>query len=132
MRSVTAFLQDTSARKKLIRFAASGVLATAVHFIVAMTCIEYAGIQPFIANGIAFAVANVFSYIVNALWSFEAGLKVSTYLKFLAASSVGLFFSMAISGAAQILGLPPVVGVGLVVVILPLITFTMHHLWTFR
>jgi putative flippase GtrA len=118
--------------KQVLRFTASGVLITGLHVIIATTFIKIVLPVPVIANGVAFVTATIFSYLINTLWSFSSPLHGKNLFRFCVVSFIGLFLAMAISGAAQYYGLHYWYGIGLVVCIVPPVTFMLHNLWTYN
>jgi len=114
------------------RFAISGLLATGIHVLVAASFMRFAMPVPSIANGVAFGVASIFSYMANTMWSFSSPLHGSNLLRFVAVSSLGCLLAMSVSGTAEYLGLDYRFGIGLVVCVVPPITFVMHRCWTYR
>lgn len=121
------------------RFGVTGVANTLIHSLVAVLCIEgfFLGLPwlvagPVVANGIAFVVATVFSYIVNTLWSFSAEMNRRNLQRFLVVSVIGLIVAMATARLAELIGLPPLGSIVLVVCVLPFVNFGLHSLWTYR
>ena len=124
--SQVAFLQ------KALRFGMSGVLVTAIHVVVAVALIELGSLMPPVANGIAFTVATISSYLINTTWSFSSPLHGRNLLRFLVVSGVGLLLSVTLSGLVQQYQLPYWYGIAAVVVIVPPTTFLLHNFWTYQ
>jgi putative flippase GtrA len=118
--------------KQAFRFGISGLLATGLHVLVAVFLIRGLLLAPSIANGAAFAVATIFSYLINTMWSFSSPLHGRNLLRFCVVSFVGLVLAMTISGAAQSFGLHYLWGILFVVLTVPPVTFLLHSLWTYR
>ena len=118
--------------KQAVRFALSGLLVTGLHTIVAVAFIQIVSPTPALANGVAFLVATVFSYLINTTWSFSVTLHGKNLFRFICVSFIGLFLAMSISGAAQYYGLHYLYGILLVVCIVPAVTFLLHSFWTYR
>ena len=118
--------------RRLSRFIVTGLGSTLLHAAVALTLIDALGSTPPAANGIAFCVATVFSYFVNTLWSFSAYLHGKNLRRFLVVSVIGFFLAMGLAWVAELLGWSPIAGVGLVVVVVPGLSFLMHNGWTYR
>jgi len=117
--------------RQVLRFAVTGVGATAVHVCVVYVLIlgvalSYAG-----ANLLASVTAAVFSYVVNALWSFEQRVRPSNAWRFTVVSAVSALLASGIGGAAQAAGWSPSAAIAAVVVIVTPLTFMMHRTWTF-
>lgn len=109
----------------------TGVGATAVHVGVVYVLIlglalSYAG-----ANLLASVTAAVFSYVVNALWSFEQRMRPSNAWRFTVVSAVSALLASAIGGAAQAVHWSPSAAIAAVVAIVTPLTFLMHRIWTF-
>jgi len=118
--------------KRALRFAFSGLLVTALHVVIATTFIEIILLAPSIANGVAFVMATIISYLINTMWSFSSPLHGENLFRFCVVSSVGFFLAMGISGTAQYYGLHYWYGIGFVVFIVPPFTFVLHNFWTYR
>ena len=118
--------------KQAKRFAISGLLVTGLHVLVATAFIRFILEAPSLANGIAFVVATVFSYMINTMWSFSSPLHGRNLLRFVLVSLVGLFLAVAVSGAAQYYNLHYMYGISLVVCTVPPVTFFLHSFWTYR
>ncbi|MCL7420744.1 MAG: GtrA family protein [Methylobacter sp.] len=118
--------------RQALRFALSGLLVTSLHVFIATTFIQ--NILPIssLANGVAFVVANIFSYLINTTWSFSSSLHGRNLFRFCIVSAIGLFLAMAISGATQHYGLHYWYGIAFVVSIVPPVTFLLHNFWTYR
>ncbi|MBX9404368.1 GtrA family protein [Pseudomonas baetica] len=115
-----------------IRFAVTGVFVTALHALVAVMFINFVTPQPPLANGVAFAVATVVSYLINTTWSFSARLHGRTLLRFLLVSLGGFVLAMFVAWAAQMAGMHYLLGIGAVALTVPAFTFVLHNFWTYR
>jgi putative flippase GtrA len=127
----------TSAEKSALiqrglRFAVTGVFVTALHALVAVLFIHFISAPPPLANGVAFAVATVVSYVINTTWSFSARLHGRTLVRFLLVSVWGFFLAMFVAWAAQMAGLHYLLGIGAVALTIPAFTFVLHNFWTYR
>ncbi|CAI8903264.1 Sugar translocase [Pseudomonas sp. IT-347P] len=127
----------TSAQKSALiqrglRFAVTGLFVTALHALVAVLFINFIVAQPPLANGVAFAVATVVSYVINTTWSFSARLHGRTLLRFLLVSVAGFFLAMFVAWAAQVAGLHYLLGIVAVALTIPAFTFVLHNFWTYR
>lgn len=118
--------------KRAGRFAVSGLLVTGLHAAIAAGLIETILPQPALANGAAFVVATLTSYLLNAYWSFSQTPAPSNLLRFLIVSVLGLFVAMSVAGLAAAYGLPYLAGIACVVAVVPPLTFLLHNYWTFR
>jgi len=128
---VTPAEKDALVRRGL-RFAVTGLFVTALHALVAMSFINYVSPDPPLANGVAFVVATVVSYVINTTWSFSARLHGKTLLRFLLVSAGGFFLAMFVAWAAQMAGLHYLLGIAAVALTIPAFTFVLHNFWTYR
>ncbi|SDS29332.1 GtrA family protein [Pseudomonas prosekii] len=118
--------------KRALRFAVTGLFVTALHAVVAVLFINFLMPVPPLANGVAFAVATVVSYLINTTWSFSARLHGRTLLRFMLVSAGGFLLAMFVAWAAQIAGLNYLLGIGAVALTIPAFTFVLHNFWTYR
>ncbi|WP_350598127.1 GtrA family protein [Pseudomonas sp. 65/3-MNA-CIBAN-0223] len=124
--------ENSALIKTALRFALTGLLVTALHAVVAVLFINFVMPLPPLANGVAFAVATVVSYLINTTWSFSARLRGRTLLRFMTVSGAGFLLAMLVAWAAQVAGLDYLLGIGAVAVTLPAFTFVLHIFWTYR
>ena len=114
------------------RFVLVGIGMTGLHVVIATSLVMIAQLHPAIANGVAFAAATLVSYLSHTLWTFDSRLTRTSLARFLLVSLAGFVLTVAIAGAADLLGFPFYAGIGAVVLVVPSATFTMHKLWTYR
>lgn len=105
---------------------------TGLHVFIAAGLIRLLAISPPVANGVAFLVATVFSYMIHTLWSFSSPLHGRNLFRFVVVFMVGCILAVAVSFVAQRFGLHYLYGIGLVALIVPPITFLLHSFWTYR
>lgn len=118
--------------RRAIRFGLTGVFVTGCHAAYAATAIELDGWTPPAANGFAFTFATLVSYLVNTRWSFSSQVSGRTFMRFWMVCGVGLAMSVAIAAAVERAGLPYPVGIGLISMAVPPVSFILHSLWTYR
>jgi putative flippase GtrA len=115
----------------LWRFAVVGVLATAVHVSVAWFALRALDIGAAPANGLAFVAAHGVSYLGNAIWSFSHRPALGNWARYLAVSALTLALTMVIAGAVERLGGADVLGIALVVLVVPGLSYLAHRRYTF-
>lgn len=118
--------------RQVSRFAFSGLLVTALHVFVAVSLIRLGRLAPGLANGGAFMVATIFSYVINTLWSFSRPLNGKNMLRFVLVSIVGCILATSASGLADFYGIHYWFGIACVVCTVPPVTFLLHSIWTYR
>ena len=117
--------------RQLALFLAFGLVATAVHVVIAAYLIGAHMMAPALGNGIAFVFANLFSYFAQSAYVFQQRPTTGQYRRFLCVSLIGLVLVAAISAGCEMLGVHYLAGIAAVVVVLPFITFALHSVWTF-
>ena len=118
--------------RQALRFGVTGLLVTAIHVSIATVCLHFLLPTSSIANGIAFVISTIISYLINTTWSFSTPIHKRNLIRFGIVSCIGLFFAMTISGAAQYYGLPHAYGIFFVICTIPLLNFLLHNYWTYR
>jgi len=118
---------------QVLRFGAVGAAASATHVAVALILIEQVGLPIMTANGLAFAVAVLLSYIGNHSWTFvRAGNHERHLPRFIAVSLAGFALNQAIVFATvRLAGFPYLVGILVVIVVVPALTFLLSRSWAF-
>lgn len=119
-------------KRRVLRFAFSGLLVTALHVVIVTVFIENILPVPSLANGVAFVMATMISYLINTTWSFSRPLYGGNLFRFCIVSFFGLFLAMSISGAAQFYEMHYWYGIGFVVFTVPPVTFLLHNFWTYQ
>jgi putative flippase GtrA len=128
----------------LATFCVIGVVNSAIHFGVltglveggtrfwALDAVAQDEWKPWF-NGLAFLVANFFSYFANSHWSFKAETGVWRYLKFAAMSSVGFVLSIVIMHlGVKVLHWHYWLVFAAQVAIMPFVNFSLLRLLVFR
>lgn len=114
------------------RFALVGVAATLIHIMVAVSLIEWQGLHPGIANGVAFIPANLASYVANTCWSFKARMGLGNWGRFVIVSFAAWVLTMAIASAVAEAGGHYLLGISLVIILVPMLTFVAHQRFTYE
>lgn len=117
---------------RLAVFSGVGVLNTLIHTFFVVSLVEIFDVSAVVSNGFAFVVANLFSYWANGRWSFQMRPSVQQYGRFLIVSFLGLIITLLASSFASWAGWHYVFGMALVFVFLPILSFFLHFLWTFK
>ena len=118
--------------ERLAVFSGVGVLNTLIHTLFVVLLVEIFDIGSVVSNGVAFVVATLCSYWANGRWSFRVRPSVQQYGRFLIVSFLGLVITLLASGFASWVGWHYAFGMALVFVFLPILSFSLHFLWTFK
>lgn len=110
----------------------TGLLVTGVHVVAAVLFVHLVLANPPLANGFAFVVATMVSYLINTLWSFSSRLHGRTLGRFVVVSIGGFGLAMLVAWVAQRVGLGYLAGIAAVALIIPVYTFILHNFWTYR
>ena len=119
---------------QVARFAVTGMLATATHYIVLRLLVEGAHLAPALATALAFSVAVGVTYIGQSRWVFRQRLGTwGGAGRFLTTAIGGLIANVAIMFiAVDLIGLHYLVGFLTALVVVPVATFVISKLWVFR
>ena len=129
---MTFRIAPDSLSSKIAKFSGIGVINTLIHTAIVVLFVERLGAHPSLANAIAFMAANIFSYWANRRWNFKTAASLGQYGRFLLVSLAGLAINVLVSGLAAWAGWHYLVGLGMVFVALPALTFLLHWRWTFK
>ena len=119
-------------RRQFVMFLCIGLGATAVHVVIATCLIGNHMTPPALGNAIAFVFANLFSYFSQSAYVFQRSPTRVQYWRFLSVSLGALALVAGTASALEALGVHYLAAIGVVVLVLPIVTFGVHSLWTFR
>lgn len=121
-----------SMTRALVGFALAGAAASLTHVVTAIALIESLGLHPAAANGLAFAVATAVSYIGNTRWSFQARFGLTTAWRFLLVCLASGLLTMLIAAAVQRVDGHYLLGIALVLLLVPPVSFMAHRHFTYK
>jgi putative flippase GtrA len=114
-----------------IRFLVVGVASVMVHIFVAYLYIYFIDRDSVIgSNVLGFSVAVVFSYILQTKVVFRKDISYESAFKYIGVQIVGVTISILVTN--YLLFGSPYLKVLFVVVLLPMMTYTIHTLWTYK
>lgn len=119
-------------RRQFALFLCTGLGATAVHVAIAVYLIGSQMMPAAAGNAIAFVFANLFSYFFQSLYVFERRPALARYGRFVTVSLLGLGLAAFVANGLEVLAVHYLTGIAVVVLIVPIATFCLHSLWTFR
>ena len=116
---------------RLIRFGIAGGCVTLLHIVVAVSLVESGMAGVAMANGTAFTIAAVTSFLINARFTFHASLASTAFLRFMLVTLVCGGLSFGLAYLVEAAGLGYHIGIAVVVAVVPLISFLLHNFWSF-
>lgn len=90
--------------RSFVKFSVTGILNTGIHAFLLWAIVQSQYVSNAVANVIAFSCANLFSYLMNSIWSFGSKISGSKYIRFLMISIVGVIFSYLIMRVGDYFG----------------------------
>jgi putative flippase GtrA len=119
---------------RILRFGMVGFAATATHATMALFLVEGKGLDPLWANFFSFLLAAVVSFLGHYHWTFAALNPYATaFPRFFTIALLGLGLNQAIMFCTvSVLTLNYRLGLALVVVLVPGLTFLANRFWTFQ
>jgi len=114
-----------SAIAQVVRFAAVGVIASAVYAGVVLIAIRKFGISSALAGAIGYIVAIPVSFVGQKRWTFRAqGTQYIEFRGFVVVQAANTALSaLAMLISTDVLGLNPFVGIIVIVLVLPTMTY---------
>ncbi len=128
------YLETVKRLGEFIRFGLVGSLATLIHVLFFMALTKVLQVHPTIATTIAFAGAVGVSYTLNRRWTFRAtGSHAQQLPRFLAIalSCAGLNAAIMHVGV-EVLGWSPNHSLLIIILTLPVLSFSLQRQWGFR
>ncbi|MBY6198444.1 GtrA family protein [Vibrio hangzhouensis] len=114
---------------RIVRFILTGGMATAIHIAVAFLFLRFIQDNVLYANVCGFTIAFFFSYFAQTLIVFRHKVNWGNAVRFFAVQFASL---MAAQGISELFSdVNSYIRVLIVVVILPVITYVVHKVWTF-
>ncbi|MFQ1700811.1 GtrA family protein [Loktanella agnita] len=119
--------------RQILRFGLVGVLATALHVAVALTCAQLFGMRAQFANFTGFATSVFFSFVGHSRVTFALPqTQIDFFPRFVAAALIGLATSTAITHlVVSELGQPFWLAMVAVVIAVPALSFSLMKGWVY-
>ncbi len=118
--------------RSLLVFGAIGVVNTLLHTLAVVTLVESALMKPVAANVAGFVLANCFSFFANCRFAFRQAPSWSRYRRFLGVSLLSLALTVGLSGLAEAMRWHYLVGLLLVLLFGPALSYVLHKTLSFR
>ncbi len=114
---------------KIIKYGIIGVISTLIHMSTALGYIRYISDSLLQSNIAGFLLAYIFSYTMQSYFVFRHDIVWQKALKYFVVQFGSLLTSIAISNLFYYNNYIKTI---LVIIIMPLITYTIHKFWTFK
>ncbi len=119
--------------KRFFRYGLVGGMATAVHYLVLIVCVEAFAWPAFISSGAGAVVGAQVAFFGNRQFTFaHEGALGPAWLKFQGTALLGALVGIAIVAAAVQMGWHYLLGQVLATLVSLLLTFAVNRAWTFR
>ncbi len=115
---------------QIVRYGFTGITASCLHLTVAFSLLKFSSSGVFLANLMGFAFAFTFSYLMQSLFVFKKSISLETVKRFFIVQFSSMLFSQLIS--ALIPTGNRYLHTVLIVIMIPLITYLIHHFWTYK
>ena len=115
---------------RIIRFGLTGGIATLTHILVAFSALRFLEASVFTANIAGFCSAFSLSYLMQSLFVFQKSLTLQNAGRFFIVQASALLVSQLISECLS--GVNDYIRVLFVVFLLPVITYVIHKVWTYK
>ncbi len=119
--------------QQLLRYGAVGTIATAVHYLLLVLCVELGAWPAWIASGLGAVMGAQVAYLGNRVFTFaHQGAVGTSWLRFQATALAGALLGMTVVALAVRLGVYYLLAQVLATVLALLLTFAINRNWTFR
>lgn len=118
---------------RFLRYTAVGAIATALHYLLLVLCVEFGGWPAFAASGFGAVVGAQLAYAGNRWLTFaHRGDMRASWPRFQATALVGALLGMAIVALGVRAGLHYLLAQVLATLASLVLTFAINRAWTFR
>lgn len=118
--------------REVLVFGIIGVVNTLLHSVMVIVLVEMSIAAPVLANIAGFSVANTVSFFANSYFTFRRQPTWAIYSKFFMVSMSSLALTISLSALAETMGWHYLVGLILVMLCGPALTFLLHKIFTFH
>jgi putative flippase GtrA len=129
---VTSLKQLLLRYRDVLVFGVIGVVNTLLHSGMVVLLVERAHVSPVPANVAGFALANTASFYANSYLTFRRQPTLALYWKFLLVSMGSLALTVLLSGFAEMMHWHYLIGLAMVLLCGPVLTYLLHKSFTFR
>lgn len=119
--------------RQFLRYGAVGAVATAVHYLLLVACVEAGGWPAWLASGFGAVAGAQVAYLGNRWFTFaHRGAASASWPRFQATALMGALLGMAVVAIGVWLGLYYLLAQMLATVLGLVLTFWINRVWTFR
>ena len=118
---------------QLMRYAAVGAVATVVHYLLLVVCVELGAWPAWLASGFGAVAGAQVAYYGNRRFTFaHRGTLAASWPRFQATALLGAVAGMGVVALAVRMGLYYLLAQLLATLLMLLLTFGINRRWTFR
>ena len=119
--------------ERFLRYGFIGAIATAVHYLVLIACVELLKWPAYIGSGLGAVIGAQVAFFGNRSFTFEhSGALHTAWVKFQTTALLGALVGMAIVAITVQLGGHYLIGQVLATLTSLVLTFAVNRAWTFR
>ena len=119
--------------RHFIRYTAVGAIATGLHYVILVACVEWGRWPAFIASGIGAVAGAQVAYAGNRWFTFaHTGAVRASWPRFQATALIGALLGMAVVALGVRLGVHYVLAQIAATLLSLVLTFAINRVWTFR
>lgn len=117
---------------RFLKFGTIGAFNTGMHSLVVLLAHGMLLVPVVASHLMAFCVANVLSYFLNSWLVFQMSPAVGGYVRFVSVSLFSLVVTITIAALCEAAGLDYRIGLVIVIVVAPPMTYLLQKRFTFR
>ncbi len=117
---------------EILKFVIVGITNVVVYFAMVYFFFRILGLNPVIANGVAYFVASIYSYMMNSFITFKLSFSFFKLFKFTVASIFLSFLASLITKLTLFFGYEYAVSMLFIIFGLPFFSFFIHKYWSLK
>lgn len=121
----------TNLRSQVLRYSLIGVGNTGAHLFIVWILSGLLETSQMFSNGFAYIIVSTISFVLNAKWSFQQAPGLASFRRFQIVSIFGLIVSSCIGWVGDLFEWHFTVTVMFIAIAVPILSFTLHRLYTF-
>jgi|TARA_B110000467_G_C18184275_1_gene402345 putative flippase GtrA len=117
---------------EILKFVLVGITNVLFYFAMVYFFLLILDLNPVIANGVAYFVTSIYSYAMNSFITFQLAFSFSKLLKFIVASIFLSLLASLITKLILFFGYDYAVSMFVIILGLPVISFSIHKHWSLK